>query len=151
MTAEQAAHWVRRTVIAWNLPDQRDGFTYRLYWAAEGGLVNDDGEITGGQSVPLTLIPSGLSAAVRRDFPHLAGYEALRIPASARSQIPAILTGQIAVASFDAAGELVSATGVQLPGVLDHLYAGAQHRRLGPVWRNGRPTAVGVGADGEER
>ena len=140
VTAEQAAHWVRRTVIAWNLPDQRDGFSYRLYWAAEGGLVNDDGEITGGQSVPLNLIPSGLSAAVRRDFPHLAAYEALRVPASARSQIPEILTGQIAVASFDAAGDLVSATGVQLPGVLDHLYRGAQQRRLGPVWRAGRPT-----------
>ena len=101
--------------------------------------MNDDGEITGGQSVPLTLISSGLSAAVRRDFPHLAAYEALRIPASARSQIPDILTGQIAVASFDAAGDLVSATGVRLPGVLDHLYRGAQNRRLGPVWRSGRP------------
>ena len=80
VTAEQAAHWVRRTVIAWNLPDQRDGFSYRLFWAAEGGLVNDDGEITGGTSVPLTLIPAGLSAGVRRDFPHLAGYEALAHP-----------------------------------------------------------------------
>ena len=45
------------TVIAWDLPDQRAGFSYRLYWAAEGGLVNDDGEITGGQSVPLTADP----------------------------------------------------------------------------------------------
>jgi pullulanase-type alpha-1,6-glucosidase len=139
VTAEQAAHWVRRSVIAWNLPDQRDGFSYRLYWAAEGGLVNDEGEISGGQSVPLSLIPAGLSAGVRRDFPHLAGFEALRIPTAARSQIRAILTGQIAVASYDAAGDLVSATGVQLPGVLDHIYRGAQERRLGPVWRAGRP------------
>ena len=77
VTSERAAHWVRRDLIAWNLPDEREGFSYRLYWAAEGGLVNDDGTITGGSSVPLQLVSSGLPASVRREFPHLASYEAL--------------------------------------------------------------------------
>ena len=102
VTSERAAHWVSRDLIAWNLPDERAGFSYRLYWAAEGGLVNDDGTITGGSSVPLQLDASGLPASVRREFPHLASYEVLRVPASLRSRIPAILTGQIAVAAFDA-------------------------------------------------
>ena len=48
VTSERAAHWVSRDLLAWNLPDERAGFSYRLYWAAEGGLVNDDGTITGG-------------------------------------------------------------------------------------------------------
>ena len=52
VTAQQAAHWVTRDLIAWDLPDEREGFSYRLYWAAEGGLTNDDGTITGGSSVP---------------------------------------------------------------------------------------------------
>ena len=31
-------------------------------------------------------------------------------------------------------------TGVQIPGVLDEVYAGARTRTLGPVWRGGRPS-----------
>ena len=31
-------------------------------------------------------------------------------------------------------------TGVQLPGVLDDVYAGARQRTLGPVWTRGRPS-----------
>ena len=140
VTAQQAAHWVTRDLIAWDLPDEREGFSYRLYWAAEGGLTNDDGIITGGSSFPLELVSSGLPASVRREFPHLATYEVLRVPASVRSRIQAILTGQIAVAAFDANGGLVSTTGVQLPGVLDDVYSGAQKRSLGPTWRQGQPT-----------
>ena len=142
VTSERAAHWVSRDLIAWNLPDERAGFSYRLYWAAEGGLVSDDGTITGGSSVPLQLDASGLPTSVRREFPHLATYEALRVPASLRSRIPAILTGQIAVAAFDQTGALVAATGVQIPGVLDDIYRGAQQRNLGPIWRRGRPTVA---------
>ena len=44
----RGAHWLRRGLIAWNLPDSRDGFTYRLYWAAEGGLADGGRAITGG-------------------------------------------------------------------------------------------------------
>ena len=146
LTAQQAAHWVTRDLIAWDLPDEREGFSYRLYWAAEGGLTNDDGTITGGSSFPLELVSSGLPASVRREFPHLASFEVLRVPASVRSRIQTILTGQIAVAAFDANGGLVSATGVQLPGVLDDVYSGAQSAALarpgvkaGRRWRYGPP------------
>ena len=52
----------------------------------------------------------------------------------------AILTAQLAVASFTADGELSAVTGVQIPGVLDEVYAGARTRTLGPVWRGGRPS-----------
>ena len=140
VTSQRAAHWVSRDLLAWNLPDERAGFSYRLYWAAEGGLVNDNGTVTGGSSVPLQLDTSGLPASVGRQFPHLATYEVLRVPANLRSRIPAILTGQIAVAAFDQTGALVTTTGVQIPGVLDDIYRGAQHRDLGPTWRRDRPT-----------
>src|SRR3712207_4303770 len=51
LIADAAAHWLRRGTIVWNLPDAREGFTYRLYWATEGGLAEEDGAIVGGQSV----------------------------------------------------------------------------------------------------
>lgn len=139
ITAERAAHWVRRDLIALDLPVQRAGFSYRLYWAANGGLKNDNGTIRGGSSIPLQLSPSGLPASVRRQFPQLATYEALTLPATVASRVPRILTGQVAVAAFDRNGELVTATGVQTSGVLDDIYRGAQKRRLGPSWRHGRP------------
>ena len=61
LIADAAAHWLRRGTIAWDLPDSRDGFSYRLYWAAEGGLAEEDGEIVGGESVPLTVVAGGLA------------------------------------------------------------------------------------------
>ena len=43
------------------------------------------------------------------------------------------------MAAFDAAGALVDATGVQIPGVLDDVYGGAARRDLGVTWRHGVP------------
>ncbi len=134
LTGDRAAQWLRRGVIAWDLPPQRTGFTYRIYWAEHGGLTNSGGTITGGSSAPLRLLASGLPAGVRRAFPQLASFEALRPSPAVRRQIAHILTGQIAVAAFDAVGTLVAVTGVQTAGVLDDLYRGAAARHLGPVW-----------------
>ena len=81
---ERAAHWVRAGLIAWNLPDQRAGFSYRLHAAPEGGLAIEDGQIAGGTSFPLTLNESGLPAGVRAAYPHLAAHEALELSSDAR-------------------------------------------------------------------
>ena len=142
VTGQQAAHWLRRDLIAVDLPDQRAGFRYRLFRAPEGGLTNDDGTITGGSSAALRPVASGLPASVRSEFPHLARYEALRVPARVQNRIPGIFTDQLALAVYDRTGQLVSATGVQLPGVLDDVFRGAQRRTLGPTWRGGRPTVA---------
>ena len=42
---------------------------------------------------------------------------------AARRRARELLTGQLVVAAYDADGRLVRATGVQIPGVLDDLYA----------------------------
>ena len=118
-------------------PDDRAGWTYRLYWSPTAGLARDGDTVTGGESAPLTL-SGGLSAGLRRAYPHLAAYEALHVPASVRRRLPEILTGQVAVATFDATGALQQVTGVQLPGVLDAVYPGARDRALGPVWKGSR-------------
>jgi pullulanase-type alpha-1,6-glucosidase len=135
---ERAAHWLREDVIAWDIPEQRDGFTYRLHAAPDGGLAIVDGAIAGGTSFPLAL--AALPAELRSKFPHLASYEALTLPAGARAQARTLLKGQLVVAAYDSAGALVGATGVQIPGVLDDLYASAYRADLGPTWRHGRPS-----------
>ena len=137
--AERGAHWVRRGVIAWDLPAAREGFTYRLHAAPDGGMTVEDGAIVGGSSLPLTLDDAGLPADVRSEFPHLAAYEALELSDAARRRARSLLRGQLAVAAYDASGALAQVTGVQIPGVLDDIYAAAARADLGPTWHRGKP------------
>ncbi|SDV03587.1 alpha-1,6-glucosidases, pullulanase-type [Microlunatus sagamiharensis] len=136
--SESAAQWLRKGTVALDLPDDRAGWTYRLWSAPEGGLTRDGDEITGGTSTPLEL-RGELSAGLRRAYPHLAAYESLRVPAAVQRRLPALLTGQLAVAAYDASGALQLVTGVQLPGVLDDVYPGARERTLGPTWKGSTP------------
>ena len=132
LAAVRGAHWLRRDVIAWQPPAGAQ--SYRLHYAPDGGLRIEDGAITGGDSVPLSRDAAGLPADVRAKFPHLASYAALELPAPALA--PSLLTGELVVAAYDGSGTLLQSTGVQIPGVLDDLYARARDAELGPVWRN---------------
>ncbi len=138
-------------MIAWDLPADVRGWSFRLHFAPEGGLDADAEAITGGASVPLTLDPAGLPADVQEAYPHLASYEALRLSSKDAQAVEDLLTGQVVVAAYDDLGRLVDATGVQIPGVLDDVYAGAVDSSLGVSWRGGVPKPGGVGPDGEGR
>ncbi|UFN43842.1 pullulanase-type alpha-1,6-glucosidase [Nocardioides okcheonensis] len=133
------AQWVRRGLLAWDVPDAGSR-RHRLHFSRAGDLAVDAEAVTGGSSVPLTLDPDGLPADVLEDFPQLDGYEAFRLDRSAQRRVREILTGQLAVASYDPGGALQDATGVQVPGVLDDVYADAARADLGVTWRGGRPT-----------
>jgi pullulanase-type alpha-1,6-glucosidase len=133
---EARAQWLRRDLLAMDLPDNTSGWTFRLYHAPEGGLVATSDGVSG-DWLPLILVPGGLPADLRARYPHLSGIEALRLSGA---DAGALLTGQVAVAAFDAAGRLADATGVQIPGVLDDLYAGAASADLGPTWHGARPS-----------
>jgi pullulanase-type alpha-1,6-glucosidase len=134
----QGAHWLRSGVIAWQPPAGAQ--TYRLHYAPEGGLQLEDGAIAGGSSVPLALDAAGLPADVRAQYPHLASYAALDLSSAARKLAPTLLKGELVVAAYDGTGALLQSTGVQIPGVLDDLYARARHAELGPLWHHGRPS-----------
>jgi pullulanase-type alpha-1,6-glucosidase len=125
--SERAAHWLRRGLIAWDAPEAA---SYRLHAAPEGGLRIADGAIPG-DSYELT--PS--DDPVPSEFPHLAALDTFALSVPARE----LLTGQLIVAAYDAGGELVGATGVQIPGVLDDLYATAARAKLGPTWHGRTP------------
>ena len=129
---QKAAHWLRRGLLAWEAPEAA---TYRLHTAPEGGLELQDGAIVGGDSYPLTPVDTPVPV----DFPHLAAFDTFELSEAGRRAARELLTGQLIVAAYDAAGEFVGATGVQIPGVLDDLYAGAAGARLGPTWRGRTP------------
>ncbi len=126
------AHWLTRDTIAWPATKELVN-SYRLYFAPAGGLSLTPNGINGGESIALTHDPAGLLPALRAKFPSLARYLALKINPAELSRVPAILKGQIAVAATDAQGQILDATSVQLPGVLDDLYTytGA----LGIIWQ----------------
>ncbi len=136
--AQARAQWLREDLVAWDVPDAASR-SHRLHWSADGGLAPDAEDVTGGRSLPLRHDPAGLPEDVLADFPHLADHEAFRVPQRRLDDVPEILRGQLAVASYDADGRLHDATGVQLPGVLDDVYAAAYERDLGPTWSRGRP------------
>ena len=135
-------------------PRRADGATGCTGRAA-GGLAVDAEAITGGSVVPLTLRPGRAAGrrARRLAAPRLEGYEALRLD---RARPPAGRRDPHAASSpsrrTTTSGGCVDATGVQIPGVLDDLYADAADRDLGvtlarpharrcPLWA---PTAQDV-------
>ncbi len=137
----QKAFWLSRDTIAWDLGDDPAGRDYALYAAPEGGLTVTTDGVTGGTAVPLTYDPAGLPAALRAKFPGQAGLDALRLPAgTSAARVEELLRGQVAVVATDADGTPVAGSGLQVPGVIDDVYARAATADLGPTWTGGRPS-----------
>ena len=139
-TGQAAGHWLSADLLAWNSGASAAGTTFRLYSAPDGGLAVADGAVTGGTWVPLERSGDALPADLAREFPHLADLDALRLPRGAAARARELLEGQLLLAAVGADGRVAATTGVQVPGVLDDLYAGAVRRELGPTWRGGRPS-----------
>jgi len=141
-TGEARAHWVTADTLAFprdvlGALDPAD-LAFSLHASPTGGLALADGEVTGGEAVTLTHDPAGLPASVTGTFPALTGYVALRLPAGDAARAAGLLTGELRVL---VAGEApVAFTGVQVPGVLDDLYAGAADADLGLTWDDGTPS-----------
>ena len=62
------------------------------------------------------------------------------MPAQAAARAPEALRCQLAVSVHQPSGRLVTAGQLQIPGVIDHLYAAAADAELGPAWHQGTPT-----------
>ncbi|MEJ5946442.1 pullulanase-type alpha-1,6-glucosidase [Pseudokineococcus basanitobsidens] len=135
---QQSAHWLSREVVAWDADAVPAAASFRLYGARDGGLALTDGAITGAtQSYLLRRSGDTLPADLAADVPHLADLAPLRLPRSSRPQVDDLLRGQLLVAALDADGRVLATSGVQVPGVLDDVYAGAADRELGLSWGRG--------------
>ena len=134
--AEFRAYWVTADTIAWQ-PDADDAVSYKLFYDLDGAL-RVDRETLGGEEISLSIDESGLPGDVLAKFPHLLGQQALTMSADDLSKVRVALKGQIAVAAFNAAGFLVDATSLQIPGVLDDLYS--YDGSLGVVWEGDVPS-----------
>ncbi|MDQ0577807.1 pullulanase-type alpha-1,6-glucosidase [Agromyces albus] len=128
-SGQSRAHWVSEDTLAW--PAELLGgasaasATWTLEHSADAALVAADGAVNGGGTpIELALDPAGLTDAQLAKFPALEGFLALHPVGADRAAVQQLLTEQLAVAqSTD--GALSAFTGVQVPGVLDDLYAEA--------------------------
>ena len=89
-----------------------------------------------GDSIELT--PGDAAPEVLERFPHLADLPALKIAADDLDMVAELLRGQVAVAASSASGARIDATGLQIPGVLDDLFA--NDADLGVTWDGDVPT-----------
>jgi pullulanase-type alpha-1,6-glucosidase len=132
----QRAQWLTRDVLAWDVTDP--AATYSLHLAADSRLALEPGGVGGGTRVPLEWVSADLPAELAARFPHLARYAALKVPAGV--DVPSALKGALAVSAVKGSAR-VDATGVQIPNVLDSLYAaGARTAELGVSWDGDVPT-----------
>lgn len=131
------AHWVSADTIAWDI-DTEQATTYFLNHALHGGLNVAPRGLEDGEAIPLTVDPNGLSAEILAKFPHLAGMAALKIGPDDLDTIRLALKGQVAVSALNANGQLVDATSLQIPGVLDDLYT--YDGRLGVTYDSDIPS-----------
>ncbi|GAB2588914.1 hypothetical protein Aab01nite_42340 [Paractinoplanes abujensis] len=88
---------------------------------------------------PLTPRPGGLFQAQSRRFPHLRAYKAFSVREMGDAALSELLRDQLLVTGRDAGDSAVVITGVQLPGVIDDLYADAADAYLGLVLDDDRP------------
>ncbi len=135
--SRRQAHWVDARTIAWRVPP-REGASYYLHSCRDAGLELTKGGVKGGMQIELEYDSEGLPADVRRKFPHLAGFRAFKIPETAMERALGFLKGQLAVSMMGSDGMLATATGVQIPGALDDLYA--YDGPLGVTWERAAPT-----------
>ena len=139
--ARSLAVFLDRTTVALpaELADRATGFALV---ASAGGAVRRVGdELTGEHTtLPLTPRPGGLFQAQSRKFPHLRAYRAFSVRELGEAALGYLLRGQLLVVGRDDEGRVAAITGVQLPGVLDDLYAEAAEADLGVVLDDdGRP------------
>src|SRR5699024_1304947 len=101
----------------------------------------EDDTVTGGESLgDLTLRDEPLDSSELSGRAHLQDFLALDLPELDRSVLEAALRGELAVAQYGPDG-LEVFTGLQIPGVLDDLFAeGATTQELGVSWEDGAPT-----------
>ncbi|MFF0214856.1 pullulanase-type alpha-1,6-glucosidase [Streptomyces vinaceus] len=130
------AVWLDRSTLAWNAPAA--AASVQLLASREGAITAENGVLHADGAQWLRLAKAELTAAQKQKFPHLATYAAYTVDPRDRDRVREALRGQLVASARAANGAVLAATGVQLAGVLDDLYANTA--ALGPVFEDGRPT-----------
>ncbi|CDG87717.1 pullulanase-type alpha-1,6-glucosidase [Xenorhabdus bovienii] len=144
---QASAHWVDKRTLLW--PEGADKPHVRLYYNRHNKVeANDEGNFTDSY---LALTPTTLSKKTAERFPHLAELPAFHLPEN--TDVDRLITGDLVALATNEEGLLLSATQVQIAGVLDDRFAGiAETLEYGALindtevtFRLWAPTAQNVG------
>ncbi|MFF4114120.1 pullulanase-type alpha-1,6-glucosidase [Streptomyces sp. NPDC001714] len=132
------AVWIDRDTVAW---DGVDGaVSTQLVYSHDGSIAVKDGTLTSDDERWLRLTRTTLTDAQKAKFPYLKDYTAWSVDPRDRGRVREALGGQLVASQRAANGAVLAATGVQIAGVLDDVYARATTADLGPVFHHGKPT-----------
>lgn len=137
--SDARAHWLTKDLIAWDAPV-----------AGPAVMLTAPAGAPGESWTSRALEPAGtVSGELAASVPHLKGMPLYRIVGASRTEAATALKNRIAVAVRGRDGELAAATGLQVGGVLDDLYAndvplGVRFDRGLPSIRLWAPTAHSV-------
>ncbi len=125
------AQWFSRDRLRWpGVAAAADGSgRYALAAAAPGAVLRaEPGQPLSGHTalVPLQPATTPLPADLAQRFGFVAAGLDLQLPRAAQAQLPALLRLQLLLVETDTQGVVRRATALQLPGVLDDLYARAE-------------------------
>jgi pullulanase-type alpha-1,6-glucosidase len=132
------AIWIDRNTLAWN--GSEAAASTQLLYSHDGSIEVKDSTLTSDDERWLRLTKTALTDAQKARFPHLKDYTAWSVDPRDRDRVREALRGQVVASQRAVNGAVPSATGVQVAGVLDDLYPAATKAKLGPAFRNGRPT-----------
>ncbi|MEP1446080.1 MAG: pullulanase-type alpha-1,6-glucosidase [Paraglaciecola sp.] len=136
------AHWINTNTLVWLTSG--DAVEYRLYSSADASLSNvNDETLSNASFTPLTM--ANVDSAVYTQDPQLNGFSGFTLNLSTE-QAKQWARQQLLAVAFDAQGELIEATRVQLPRLLDNLYTSAANdadeAHLGVTYSNDNITAA---------
>lgn len=118
----QKAHWLDADTIAWEAAASADSM--KLFYSLTNDIkMDEDKQISGGTAVELTK-EGDLSEELKSRFRHLSSLQAAGVDVDADT-LRSILKSQIVMVAYNANGDVISATEVQKPGVLDAVFADA--------------------------
>jgi len=132
------AHWVSESLLAWNSNPAQVASAIELAYAENGGMTLGADALSGADGALVLTAAGALPGEVTEKFPHLSSFQAYQIDGADLAMVPAILKGQLALVAKDSEGAVTDATSVQIPGVLDDLYA--YDGELGVSWLGALPT-----------
>ncbi len=134
------AYWVSKNFIAWDT-DINAEMVVSLYYSADGDLELTADGIQNAKTLPLLYVGNVMRPEIAEKFPHLQGLAMLKLADEYLDLLPDVLRGQVVIGAASADGSPQGATALQIPGVLDDLYAAATwDETLGVKFEGDSPT-----------
>ena len=131
-----AAHWLTNDTVVWN--PLGSPASVALFYSANGDISVVGSELAGADAIYTMTPGTNPNLANAR---HLSTQPAWTLPVDAVNAAATLLRGQLIAVAFDGDGNQIEATRVQIPFVLDDLYAAAAaDAELGVTYDSGVPT-----------